>query len=100
MASEALPPGDRPDNVELGLILGNTTEASRDAKAALDATLRSMTTVVGRLTGVEARIGGLEARFTALEDRAAGIERGIDELARSNHRIEQILADVQAKLAG
>jgi hypothetical protein len=86
-----------PGNVELKLILRNTETASRDAKAALEATLRFVTSFDGRLTAFEARIGALETRFTALETRTAGIERGIDEIARSNHRIEQMLAEILAR---
>lgn len=98
MATEPLPPGAQPDNIELGLILRNTENASRDSKAALDATLRFITSFGGRMTAFEARIGALETRFTALEDRTTGIERSLDEIARSSHRVEQVLADISAKL--
>jgi hypothetical protein len=81
-------------NVDLKLILRNTETASRDAKAALEATLRFAASFDGRLTALEARIGALETRFTALETRTAGIERALDEIARSNHRIEQMLAEI------
>jgi hypothetical protein len=84
------------ENVELGLILRNTESASRDAKAALEATLRFITSFDGRLTAMEARMGALEIRFTALENRTTGIERGIDEIARSQHRMEQTLAELLA----
>jgi hypothetical protein len=100
MATTEIPQGPSTENVDLRLILRNTENASRDAKAALDATLRFITTVGGRMTGLEARMTGLEARFTALEGRTEGIERGLDEIARSGHRIEQVLADINAKLAG
>ena len=85
------------DNVDLRLILRNTENASRDAKAALEATLRFITSFGGRMTAFEARIGALETRFTALEDRTTGIERGLDEIARSNRRMEQMLADILDK---
>jgi hypothetical protein len=98
MATSEIPQGPPTENVELGLILRNTENASRDAKAALDATLRFITSFGGRMTAFEARIGALETRFTALEDRTTGIERGIDEVARSQHRTEQTLANIAAKL--
>lgn len=82
------------DNIELTLILRNTEAASRDARAALDATLRFIVSVDGRLTALEGRIAALETRFTALEGRATGIEHAIDEIARSNHRMEQTLSTI------
>jgi hypothetical protein len=38
----------------------------------------------------------LEARFGALEIRTSGIERTLDEIARSGHRMEPMLTDLLA----
>ena len=40
-----------------------------------------------------------ELRLSALEERVSGVERGIDQIARSNHRLETMLADIAARLA-
>ena len=36
--------------------------------------------------------------MTGLERRMASVEAGIDGIARSNHRIEHMLADIFARL--
>ena len=75
------------DNIELTLILRNTEAASRDAKAALEATQRF-------IVSLGSRLGALEGRFSALESRTSGIEQAMDEIARSNHRMEQTLSAI------
>jgi septal ring factor EnvC (AmiA/AmiB activator) len=79
------------DNVELALILRNTETASRDARAAFDATERLV-------EGIGPRLSSLVARLSALEARVGGIEKGLDGLARSNYKIETMLADITARL--
>lgn len=81
------------ENVELTLVLRNTETASRDARAAFDATERLVLSIGPRFDAIESRI-------TSLESRMASVERGIDGIARSNHRIEQMLADILTKLGG
>ena len=80
-------------DVELALILRNTETASRDARAALEATERFVENIGPRLSA-------LEARFSSLEARVGGLEKGLDGVARSNYRIETLLADIAARLAG
>ena len=87
-----------PDNVELALILRNTETASRDARAAFDASERMVTGIGHRLSGLEARLSGLEGRFDALEGRVGGLEHALDVIARSNYRLEAMLADIAARL--
>jgi len=79
------------ENVDLSLVLRNTQHASRDARAALEATLRFTEAFAPRLTALEARVG-------ALEQRIGGIERALDDLARSNSRLEELLIDIARKL--
>ena len=88
-----------PDNVELALILRNTETASRDARAALDATERLVASIGPRFSGIEARFSALETRVSGLEARVGGLEQALDGLARSNHRIETMLADIAARIA-
>jgi hypothetical protein len=80
-----------PDTIELALILRNTETASRDARAAFDATERLV-------EGIGPRLSSLEPRLSALEGRVGGMEKGLDGLARSNYKIETMLADVAARL--
>ena len=82
----------RVSTADLKLILRNTEKGSRDAEAALEATERLV-------TGVGARFDALEGRVTALERRITGLERGMDGIARSNHRIENMLADILVRLS-
>ena len=88
------------ENVDLMLVLRNTEKASRDAEAAFDATQRLVVSIGARFDSVESRISTLESRMSGLERRVASVEYGIDGVARSNHRIEQILGDIFAKLGG
>jgi septal ring factor EnvC (AmiA/AmiB activator) len=78
-------------NIDLGLLQSLVQKASRDAEAALAATERLYTAVLPRLDA-------LEARFSALEHRFSGMEHAIDQVARSNHRLETMLADIARKL--
>ena len=78
---------------DLRLILRNTEKTARDAEAALEVTERLV-------TGVGARFDALEGRMSALERRVGGLERATDSIARSNHRIEQMLADILAHVSG
>ena len=80
-----------PDNVELALILRNTETASRDARAAFDATERLVASIGPRLSSLEARLSGLESRV-------GGLEKALDGIARSNYKIETMLADIMARL--
>jgi hypothetical protein len=88
-----------PDNVELALILRNTEIASRDARAAFDATERLVAGIGPRFAGMEAHLSALEVRVGALEARVGALEVGIDGVARSNYRIETMLADIAARSA-
>lgn len=54
--------------------------------------------MIGYLERVESRIAALEIRIIGLERRIGGVESGLDGIARFNHRIEQMLADIAAKL--
>ena len=78
-------------NIDLTLLQTLVQKASRHAEAALAATERLYAAVLPRL-------GALEARFSALEHRVSGMEHGLDQIARSNHRLEAMLADIAAKL--
>lgn len=78
-------------NVDLTLILRNTADASRDARAALDATERF-------IEAFGPRLSALEARFGALESRTAGIERSLDGIARATVRMERMVGDILAAL--
>ncbi len=51
-----------------------------------------------RFDSIESRISTLENRITGLERRIGTVEIGIDSSARSNHRLEQMLGDIFAKL--
>ena len=86
------------ENVELTLVLRNTERSSRDAAAALEATERLVVSIGARFDSIEARISTLESRMSGVDRRVGSIEHGIDSLARSNHRIEQMLGDIFAKL--
>ncbi len=88
------------ENVDLTLVLRNTETASRDARAAFDATERLVLSIGPRFDAIESRITSLESRMTSLESRMGSVEKGIDGIARSNHRIEQMLADILGKLSG
>ena len=79
------------DNIDLTLLQSLVQKASRDAEAALAATERLASSVLPSLQA-------LEARFSALEARFSGLGRGLDQIARSNHRLEAILADFAGKL--
>ena len=83
---------------DLKLVLRNTEKSARDAQAALEATERLALSVSPRFNAIEAWLTGLEQRMTALEQRMASVETGIDGIARSNHRIEQMLTDILARL--
>jgi predicted nucleic acid-binding Zn-ribbon protein len=92
---------DAPGHLDLKLILRNTEHASSDARAALEATDRLVNhigarfdAIEDRLTAMESRIVGVESRMVGVERRVTGIETGMDSIARSNHRIEQLLADI------
>jgi hypothetical protein len=74
---------------DLKPVLRNTEKSARDAQAALEAT------EPGRRH--RPRFTSIEARLTGLEQRLASVETGIDGVARSNHRIEQMLSDVLAR---
>jgi septal ring factor EnvC (AmiA/AmiB activator) len=87
-----------PDNIELAIILRNTETASRDARAAFDATERLVEGIGGRFDSVESRIATLESRIAGLERRVGSMEKGLDGLARSNYKIETMLADIAARL--
>jgi len=86
------------ENVDLKLVLRNTEKASRDAEAALEATLRLATSVGARFDALESRMSSLETRMTSIERRIGSVESGLDGIARSNHRIEQMLIEMAAKL--
>ena len=83
---------------DLKLVLRNTENASRDAQAAFEATERLVIGVGARFDSIESRISSLESRMTGLERRVGSVEKGVDGIARSNHRIEQMLADIVARL--
>ena len=78
--------------LDLSLILRNTENASRDSRAALEATLRF-------IESFGPRLNALEGRFSALEARTAGIERTLDEIARVGHQTGQDVAAILAKLS-
>ncbi len=84
--------------MDLTLILRNTENASRDAKAALGATERLTTSVGSRLSAMEARFLALETRFAALETRYNSMEGAIEGVAQSNLRIVQLVTDVIDRL--
>ncbi len=50
------------------------------------------------MSDVGPRFDAIEARLTGLERRMASVETGIDGIARSNQQIEQMLADILARL--
>ena len=81
------------ENIDLTLILRNTERASRDAAAAFEATERLV-------VGVGSRFDALESRISSLERRVSVLEAGLDGIARSNHRIEQALSEIMARLPG
>ena len=96
---------DQPENLDLKLVLPNTEYASRDARAALEATDCLVTMIGARFDAMEDRMTAVESSVTAVESRMVGVERrvtavetGMDSIARSNHRIEQMLADTAATL--
>ena len=76
---------------DLKLVLRNADRAARNAAAAFEASERLV-------TGIGARFDAVESRLTGLELRMSSVERGVDGIARSNHRIEQMLADIVANL--
>ena len=86
------------DNVDLRLILRNTERASRAAQAAFDATERLVVSVGNRFDALESRMTAVESRMASLESRIGCVEKGMDGIARSNHRLEQMLSDILAKL--
>jgi hypothetical protein len=88
------------ENVDLKRMLRNTEKASRDAEAVFDATQRPVVSIGGRLDSIESRISSLETRTGVLERPVASIADGVDGIARANHRIEQMLGDIFAKLGG
>jgi hypothetical protein len=95
-----------PENVQLAIILRNTETASRDARAAFDATQRLVTGIGSRFSGTETRFSGIETRLSAvesriggLETRVGGLEEAFEAVARSNYRIETALTDIAARLA-
>ena len=77
------------DNIELGVILRNTADAARDARASLEASDRF-------ITAFGPRLKALESRFASLEERTAGIEKTLDENSRALARIEATLATISA----
>jgi hypothetical protein len=77
---------------ELKILLRNTEKSAREALAALEATERLV------VIGVGARFDAIEARLIGLEQRVVVVETGIDAVERSNHRIEQMLIDISARL--
>ena len=87
-----------PDNVELALILRATETASRDARAAFEATERLVEGIAGRFDSVESRIITMEYRMAGVERRVGGLEKTLDGIARSNYKIETMLADIMARL--
>ena len=86
------------DNLDPRLVLRNTEKASRDAAAALEATERLVVSIGARFDSIESRISTLESRITDVERRIGSLENGMDGIARSNHRIEQMLAEITARL--
>jgi hypothetical protein len=86
-------------NLDLKLVLRNTEKASGDTEAALEATERLVVSIGARFDSIESRISTLESRMTGLERRVGAVEKGVDGIARSNHRIEQMLAEIAARLA-
>jgi hypothetical protein len=86
------------ENVDLTLVLRNTDKASRDAAAAFEATQRLVVSIGARFDSIESRISTLESRMSGLDRRVGSVENGIDSIARSNHRIEQMLGDIFTKL--
>src|ERR1035438_4488325 len=85
---------DAPGHLDLKLILRNTEHASSDARAALEATDRLVNHIGARFDAIEDRLTAMESRMVGVESRVTGIETGMDAIARSNHRIEQLLADI------
>jgi septal ring factor EnvC (AmiA/AmiB activator) len=93
------------DNLDLRLVLRNTEKASCNAAAALEATERLVVSIGARFDSIDSRISTLESRASTVESRLTGVERrigavehGLDGIARSNHRIEQMLADIAGRL--
>lgn len=86
------------ENVDLAIVLRNTEKASRDAEAAFAATERLVVHIGVRFDSIESRISTLETRMNGLERRLGSVEHGVDGIARSNHRIEQMLGDITARL--
>jgi chromosome segregation ATPase len=86
------------ENVDLILVLRNTDKASRDAAATFEATQRLVVSIGARFDSIESRISTLESHMSGLDRRVGSMENGIDSIARSNHRIEQMLGDIFTKL--
>jgi hypothetical protein len=89
---------DQPENLDLKLVLRNTEHASRDARAALEAADRLISMIGARFDAIEDRIIAVESRMVGVERRVTAVETGMGGIARSNHRIEQMLADIAGKL--
>jgi len=89
---------DQPENLDLKLVLRNTEHASRDARAAPEATDRLINMIGARFDAIEDRMTAVESRMVGVERRVTAVETGMDGISRSNHRIEQMLADVADKL--
>ena len=85
-------------NLDLKLVLRNTEKASHDAAAALEATERLVVSIGSRFDSIESRMSTVEIRMNGLERRIGSLENGLDGIARSNHHIEQMLADIAARL--
>ncbi len=88
---------DELTNPDLKLILRNTGHASRDALAALEATDRLATSIGARFDAIDGRLSAMESRMVGVERQVTGTETGMDAIARSNHRMEQMLADIVAR---
>ena len=86
------------ENVDLSLLQSLVQKASRDAEAALAGTERLYSALLPRFEALEHRIGALENRIGGFEHRVSGLELGLDQIARSNHRIETAIADIAGKL--
>jgi hypothetical protein len=85
-------------NVDLGLIQTLLQKASRDAEAALAATERLYSSVLPQFETISLRLTAMEGRIGGLEQRVTGMERGLDQIARSNHRLETMLADIAGRI--
>jgi len=93
------------DNPYLHLALHNTEKISRDAAAAREAIERLIVSIGARFDSIDSRISTLETRASTVENRITRVERrigsienSIDGIARSNHRIERMLAEVTVRL--